>query len=58
MLKVVVGFILKVEEVKRFWFVGFNGKHFPKETVLFHFRDSKHEVGEPRTLDDPKCGLG
>ena len=44
--------------MKRFWFVGFNGKHFPKETVLFHFRDSKLEVGETRIVDGPKCGLG
>ena len=58
MLEVVAGFILKVEEMTRFWFVGLSGKHFPKEMVLFHFGDSKVEVGEIRTLDDPKCGLG
>ena len=44
MFMVVAGFILKVEEVTRFWFVGLNGKHFPKETVLFHFGDSKLET--------------
>ena len=44
MLEVVEGFILKVEEMTRFWFVGLNGKHFPKETVLFHFGDSKLEM--------------
>ena len=55
---VVAGFILKVEEATWFRFVGLKGKHFPRETVLFHFGDSKVEVGETRTLDDPKCGLG
>ena len=54
---VVAGFILKVERMTRFWFVGLNGKHFPKETVLFHFGDSKVEVGETRIVDAPKCGL-
>ena len=57
MLVVVAGFILKVEEVTWFWFVGLKGKHFPRETVLFHFEDSKVEVGETRTLDGPKYGL-
>ena len=57
MLDVVAGFISKVEEMTWFWFVGLNGKHFPKETVLFHFGDSNVEVGETRMLDDPKCGL-
>jgi hypothetical protein len=56
-LEVVAGFILKVEEMTRFWFVDLNGKHFPKETVLFHFGDSNVEVDETRMLDDPKCGL-
>ena len=58
MLKVVAGFILKVEEVTWFWFVGLKENIFPKETILFHFGDSKLEVGETRTLDDQKCGLG
>ena len=57
MLVVVACFILKVEDVTWFWFVGLNGKHFPKETVLFHFEDSNVEVDETRMLDDPKCGL-
>ena len=57
MLVVVAGFILKVEEVTWFRFVGLKGKHFPRETVLFHFGDSKVEVGETRIVDDPKCGL-
>ena len=58
MLAVVAAFILKVEEVTRFWLVGLRENIFPKETVLFHFGDSMVEVGETRTLDDPKCGLG
>jgi hypothetical protein len=55
--RVVAGFILKVGRMTRFWYVGLNGKHFPKETVLFHFGDSNVEVDETRMLDDPKCGL-
>ena len=53
----VTGFILKVGRMTRFWFVGLNGKHFPKETVLFHFGNFKVVVGETRIVDDPKCGL-
>ena len=57
MLEGVAGFVLNVVEVTRFWFVGLNGKHFPKETVLFHFGDSKVVVDDTRIGDGPKCGL-
>jgi hypothetical protein len=56
-VEVVAGFILKVERMTRFWFVGLNGKYFPKETVLSHFGDSRVEVCEMRIVEDPKCGL-
>ena len=56
-MAVVAGFILKVEEVTWFWFVGLKENIFPNETVLFHFGDSMVEVGETRIEDDPKCGL-